>query len=44
MQIKISEIELTSRAKKGVQVVRDVKTNPYYIIKSFSASINSSVN
>ncbi len=33
-RIKIDEFELTSRARKGVLLVRDVKTNPYSIIKS----------
>ena len=34
-RVKLSEFEVTSRARKGVLVVRDVKTNPYYILKSF---------
>ena len=34
-RIKIEEFEPTSRARKGVQVVRDVKTNPYHILNSF---------
>lgn len=34
-RIKLEEFEITSRARKGVQVVRDVKTNPYKIINSF---------
>lgn len=34
-RVKIEEFEVTSRARKGVLVVRDVKTNPYYILKSF---------
>ena len=34
-RIKLSEFEVTSRARKGVQIVRDVKTNPYYILKTF---------
>ena len=34
-RVKLSEFEATSRARKGVLVVRDVKTNPYYILKSF---------
>lgn len=33
-RVKINEFERISRARKGVQVVRDVKTNPYYILKS----------
>lgn len=34
-RIKLSEFDKTSRARKGVQVVREVKTNPYRIFKSF---------
>ena len=34
-RIKLEEFETTSRARKGVQVVRDVKTNPYHILNSF---------
>ena len=34
-RIRLSDIEKTSRAKKGVQIIRDVKTNPYRIIKTF---------
>ncbi len=34
-RVKLTEFEKTSRAKKGVQLVRDVKTNPYKIVKTF---------
>ena len=34
-RVKLLEFERISRARKGVQIVRDVKTNPYYILKSF---------
>ncbi len=37
-RIKLTEFEKTSRAKKGVQLVRDVKTNPYKILKTFITS------
>ena len=35
-RVKLTEFELTSRGRKGVQVIRDVKTNPYYIINAFN--------
>ena len=41
-RIRLSEFERISRARKGVQVIRDVKTNPYYILKTFI--INSKHN
>ncbi|MDD4608513.1 MAG: DNA topoisomerase IV subunit A [Bacilli bacterium] len=34
-RIKMNEIEKTTRARKGIQIVRDVKTNPYLIINTF---------
>lgn len=34
-RVKISEFEKTSRAKRGVLLVRDVKTNPYHILNTF---------
>ena len=41
-RVKLSDFERISRARKGIQVIRDVKTNPYYILKSFA--INSRHN
>ena len=35
-RIKIEEFDISTRARKGLQVVRDVKTNPYHIINSFA--------
>ena len=37
-RIKLDEFEKMTRARKGVLVVRDVKTNPYKIINSFVVS------
>lgn len=34
-RIKLSDFEKTSRAKRGLLVLREVKTNPYRIIKTF---------
>jgi len=34
-RVKLSEFERISRARKGIQLIRDVKTNPYYILKAF---------
>jgi len=41
-RIRLAEFERISRARKGIQVIRDVKTNPYYILKTFI--INSKNN
>lgn len=37
-RVKLTEFEVTSRARKGVLLVRDVKTNPYRILKTFIES------
>ena len=34
-RIKLTDIEKTSRARKGSRIIREVKTNPYYITKTF---------
>ncbi len=34
-RIKITEFERTSRGRKGIQLIRDVKTNPYRILNTF---------
>ena len=34
-RVRLSEFERISRARKGIQVIRDVKTNPYYIISAY---------
>ena len=34
-RVKLVDFDVTSRARKGVLVIRDVKTNPYYIINAF---------
>ena len=34
-RIHLSEFEYISRAKKGIQIIREVKTNPYNILKTF---------
>ena len=34
-RVKLSEFERTSRAKRGTKIIREVKTNPYYILKTF---------
>ena len=34
-RVKMTEFELSTRARRGVLLVRDVKTNPYHILKTF---------
>ena len=34
-RVKINEFEKTTRAKRGLLVLREVKTNPYEVVKAF---------
>lgn len=34
-RVRIKDIERTSRARKGVLIIREVKTNPHKVLKSF---------
>ena len=42
-RIKLSEFEPMSRARKGILMVRDVKTNPYSIINTFIVSNKNNI-
>ena len=35
---KLNEFEKTTRGKRGILVIRDVKTNPYRVLKTFIVS------
>lgn len=34
-RVRLSEFEISSRTRRGLQIIREVKTNPYHIIKTF---------
>ena len=34
-RIKLTEFDLLSRARRGVSIIRDIKTNPYHIINAY---------
>ena len=42
-RVKLSEFERLSRARKGVLLIRDVKTNPYYILTTFIVNNRTSL-
>lgn len=42
-RIKLSEFDIMSRARRGVQIIRDIKTNPYHILKSFIINYKESI-
>ncbi|MFV0249762.1 MAG: DNA topoisomerase IV subunit A [Bacilli bacterium] len=43
-RIKLIEFENSSRARKGIQIIREVKTNPYYILNSFIINYKEIIN
>lgn len=43
-RVKISEFERMNRARKGTLIIRDVKTNPYYILKAFIVNNKESLS
>lgn len=34
-RVRLNEFEISTRARRGLQIIREVKTNPYKIIKTF---------
>ncbi len=34
-RVRLNEFEISTRARRGLQVIREVKTNPYTILKTF---------
>ena len=42
-RVRISEFEKLTRARKGTLIIRDVKTNPYYILNTFIISHKDSL-
>lgn len=34
-RVRLNEFELSTRARRGLQIVREVKTNPYKVLKTF---------
>ena len=42
-RVKLSEFEQSARARRGLLMIRDVKTNPYRIVKTFIVSNRSNL-
>ena len=42
-RVRLSEFEVSTRARRGLVMVREVKTNPYRIIKTFIVSNKNSL-
>ena len=39
-RMKIKEFEKTSRARHGLMIIKEVRSNPYHVLKTFTASMN----
>ncbi len=42
-RIRLSEIPLQTRARRGLQIIRDVKNNPYQIINTFIVDVRNKI-
>ena len=42
-RIRLNELELSARAKRGTQIIRDIKTNPYKIISAYVINYKESL-
>ena len=42
-RIKLSEFEVMNRARRGIRIIRDIKTNPYHIKAAFIISYKESI-
>ena len=42
-RIRINDLEPTTRARRGVLIVREVKTNPHKVLKTFAISSKSNI-
>ncbi len=34
-RVRLTEFEISTRTRRGIQVLREVKSNPYYVVKTF---------
>ena len=42
-RIKLEEFSKTSRAKRGVQLIREIKSNPHHVIKIYLKDVKTNV-
>ena len=43
-RIKLSEFKLSTRARRGDRLIKDIKTNPYHIVKTFIINYKETLN
>ena len=42
-RVRLQEFECSSRTRRGIQVIREVKSNPYQVLKTFIEDTRSSI-
>ena len=40
-RMKLSEFEKSTRARRGLMIIKEVKSNPYHVLKTFTENANS---
>jgi len=40
-RMKISEFEKSTRARRGLMILKEIKSNPYHVLKTFTTSTNN---
>ena len=40
-RMKLSEFEKSTRARRGLMILKEVKSNPYHVLKTFTENINT---
>lgn len=40
-RIKITEFEKSGRARRGLMIIKEIKSNPYHVLKTFAEPVNS---
>ena len=39
--MKLSEFEKSTRARRGLMILKEIKSNPYHVLKTFTENTNT---
>ncbi len=42
-RVRLNEFEISTRARRGLQIIREVKTNPYKVLKTFIVDVKERI-
>ena len=42
-RVRLNEFEISTRARRGLQIIREVKTNPYKVLKTFIVDVKEHI-